>query len=117
MVKEVSLPPVFNLFSALPAVGAEESFQTLCEGLGARIERIVSYRHASPPGFWYDQAHAEWVVLLQGEAVLGFADAPDVALKAGDSLLIPAHRRHRVVSTGEGTVWLAVHFREQQPET
>lgn len=91
---------------------AEEHFQTLCTRRGVRIERIVSHRHASPEGFWYDQHHDEWVMLVQGEATLGFADEADVALMPGDWLLIPAGCRHRVVATGENTVWLAVHLGE-----
>ncbi|MEA3070082.1 MAG: cupin 2 protein, partial [Alphaproteobacteria bacterium] len=43
---------------------------TLVTKSGLRIERIVSLGQASPPGFWYDQAEGEWVVLLAGAAKL-----------------------------------------------
>ena len=79
---------------------------------GVRIERIVSTGQASPPGFWYDRADDEFVVLLSGSARLRFEEG-DVTLdmKPGDWIEIPAHVRHRVESTQAEppTVWLAVH--------
>ena len=62
-----------------------------------RIERIVSTRQASPPGFWYDQADDEFVVLLSGAACLRFEDGGvTLDMKPGDWVEIPAHVRHRV---------------------
>ncbi|MGF1643292.1 MAG: phosphoribosylaminoimidazole carboxylase [Thiotrichales bacterium] len=103
-----------NLYAALSASPAER-FDTLCDAPGARIERIVSSGQSSPPGFWYDQAHAEWVALLQGSAALRFEDeAGERRLVPGDFLLIAPHRRHRVEWTDpqQVTVWLAVHLGE-----
>ena len=37
---------------------------------GLRVERIVSTGQASPPGLWYDQDRAEWVLVLSGSAGL-----------------------------------------------
>jgi cupin 2 domain-containing protein len=111
---EVGMTVAGNLFADL-APAAEEQFATLAAGGQARIERIVSSGQASPPGFWYDQDEAEWVVLLTGAAGLRFADEAETrVLRPGDHLLIPAHRRHRVEWTdAQGlTVWLAVHFSE-----
>lgn len=78
---------------------------------GLRVERIVSYGHASPAGFWYDQTENEWVVLIQGAATLRFEDDA-VELKPGDFVNIPAHCRHRVDWTTPDslTVWLAVYY-------
>lgn len=98
-----------NLLAALPPPGAAEAFETLFEHPQLRIERIVSNGHASPEGFWYDQAQTEWVMVVQGDAVIAFADGRREAMRAGDWLTIPAHCRHRVESTGPATVWLAVH--------
>src|SRR5205807_9641811 len=78
---------------------------------GLRIERIVSLAQESPPGFWYDQPQAEWVLLLAGAARLRFADEDEErALGPGDWVHIAAHRRHRVAWTDpeHPTVWLAV---------
>ncbi|MFB4204319.1 cupin domain-containing protein [Arhodomonas sp. KWT2] len=102
-----------NLFADVPQTLAEERFDTLAEGTGERIERIVSTGQATPAGEWYDQAWDEWVVLLQGEAELRFEDGPETTtLAPGDWLLIPAHQRHRVerTSTTPPAVWLAVHL-------
>ncbi len=98
-----------NLFSSLPLAGPEECFDTVFVGGRCRVERIVSHAHASPPGFWYEQAEDEWVVLLQGSAELGFADGARLSLKPGDWIELPAGCRHRVEATAVATVWLAVH--------
>ncbi|NMF89844.1 cupin domain-containing protein [Aromatoleum petrolei] len=103
------MPDHGNVLNDLPPSGGDERFDTLFTRADTRVERIVSHCHASPPGFWYDQAQAEWVMVVQGEAVIAFADGERRAMRAGDWLTIPPHRRHRVESTGEGTVWLAVH--------
>jgi cupin 2 domain-containing protein len=104
-----------NLFASLEVSKDRESFETLHESSGVLIERIVSLGHASPEGFWYDQAKAEFVVLIQGQARLRFEDE-DTAheLIAGDSVYIAAHRRHRVEWTtpDSPSIWLAVHFRD-----
>lgn len=105
-----------NLFSNLPSgLESDERIDTLLARPGVRIERIVSTGQASPPGFWYDQKQAEWVVLLQGAARLRFADeSEDRELDPGDWLHIAAGHRHRVAWTDpdQVTVWLAVHFPE-----
>ena len=109
------MTPLTNLFAALPlATMANEQCRELLEHPGLRIERIVSTGQASPPDFWYDQEDAEWVVLLQGEAGLRFADEPDVRhLRTGDHIDIAPHRRHRVEWTqaDPATIWLAVFYR------
>jgi len=103
-----------NLFDELPAgPQAAEQFAELLQRPGLRIERIVSTGQASPPGFWYDQADGEWVVVLAGEARLRFADKTDAChLRAGDFVDIAPHRRHRVDWTPDDqtTVWLAIHY-------
>lgn len=106
-----------NLFADLPlSPMPDEKFSELFNRPGLRIERIVSTGHASPPDFWYDQPEGEWVLLLQGEASLRFADSPTPAhLTPGDFVDIAPHRRHRVEWTHptETTVWLAIHYAPQ----
>ena len=107
-------PPVAlagNLLRDLPDARAGEVTDALVAAPGLRVERIVSLGQASPPGFWYDQPQAEWVVLLAGAARLRFADEPhERALGPGDWLRIAAHRRHRIEWTDPArpAVWLAV---------
>jgi cupin 2 domain-containing protein len=100
-----------NLFAPIPDGSADEFVETLLDSPNLRIERIVSQGHASPPGFWYDQEQNEFVAVLAGAARLQFEDEL-VELEAGDSLNIPAHRRHRVERTmsDEPTIWLAVFY-------
>ena len=102
-----------NLFAHLPPLDdTDEQFTTLLSEPGLRVERIVSTGQASPPGFWYDQAEDEWVLLIAGEALLRFADeAEPRRLRPGDHVDIAAGRKHRVDWTkpGEHTVWLAIH--------
>ncbi len=115
------MPPpdsgVANRFSALPPTGeAEEQFVQLLRRPGLVIERIVSSGQPSPPGFWYDQPQGEWVLLLQGEALLRFADEDEARrLRPGDWLDIAARRRHRVEWTVPDrlTIWLAVFYGEE----
>ena len=100
-----------NLLASLPQHLDTEQIITLLATENLRIERIVSTGQASPPGFWYDQNEAEWVLLLKGAARLRFADEDaDRALGPGDWVHIAAHRRHRVSWTDplHPTVWLAV---------
>ena len=100
-----------SLFDSLPDSPPEEVFTTLLEDSGVRIERIVSHRHASPEGFWYDQLHGEWVLLVRGGATVRLADPDEqVTLVPGDYLRLAAGRRHRVESTDADTIWLAVHL-------
>jgi cupin 2 domain-containing protein len=101
-----------NLFADIPDVLPAELTTTLLKTPELRIERIVSRGQASPPGFWYDQPRAEWVIVLSGSASVVFeGEASSRQLARGDYLHIPAHARHRVASTDahEPTVWLAVH--------
>ncbi|MCL7422180.1 MAG: cupin domain-containing protein [Methylobacter sp.] len=106
-------PDCSNIFSNIPSQLPEELFECLLERDNVHIERIVSRGHVTPEGYWYDQAFDEWVMLLQGQAVICYErDQARIALKAGDYLLIPAHTRHRVKWTAPDTdcVWLAIHL-------
>jgi cupin 2 domain-containing protein len=103
-----------NLLRNLPDARAGEITDALVARSDVRIERIVSLGQASPPGFWYDQAEAEWVLLLAGAARLRFADEPEPRLLGpGDWVEIAPHRRHRIEWTDPArpTVWLAVFYR------
>jgi cupin 2 domain-containing protein len=104
-----------NLFDDIPADLPDELFTRLLRTGTIRVERIVSQAQASSPGFWYDQDDNEWVLVIEGSAVIEFeGEAEPVELRRGCYLNIPAHARHRVVRTSakQKTVWLAIHYRD-----
>ncbi|MEQ1739659.1 MAG: cupin domain-containing protein [Methyloglobulus sp.] len=105
-------PTKNNIFKNIPAIIPEELFENLLVRENLKIERIISHGHNTTAGEWYDQAWDEWVILLQGEAILGYEDGNQVNLTAGDYVLISAHNRHRVEWTqpDANTIWLAIHF-------
>ena len=108
-----------NLLDNLPAEVPAELFTTILEADGLRVERIVSQGQASPPGFWYDQAESELVIVLEGSAAVEFEDgAGPVELRRGSLLNIPARARHRVAWTDPNrkTVWLAIHYRAEKTQ-
>jgi cupin 2 domain-containing protein len=101
-----------NLFTDVARDLRDEQVTALLAVANLRIERIVSTGQASPPGFWYDQDWAEWVIVLAGSAGLLIEGEPAPrVLMPGDYLHLPAHMRHRVEWTdaGQPTVWLVVH--------
>ncbi|QPK63666.1 cupin domain-containing protein [Methylomonas sp. LL1] len=106
-----------SLFADIPRQLPDELCQTLFQNPTIRIERILSRGHHSAENAWYDQEQTEWVILLQGKARLGFADAEPVELNPGDYLLLPAHCKHRVEWTSSNPVciWLAVHIADPKP--
>ncbi len=104
--------PASLLTGPCPPPGQERTEVLLQSGLW-RLERIHSCACSSPAGFWYEQGEEEWVMLLQGQAGLRFADEPtDRSLQQGDSVWIRAGRRHRVTATDRapGTIWLALFW-------
>lgn len=88
-----------------------EQFDRLLETPDFFLERIISRGQVTPAGQWYDQVADEWVMLLQGEAILTYDDGQVYHLRQGDYLLIPAHQRHRVTFTtvDPPCLWLAIH--------
>jgi len=89
----------------------EELFEALIKTPDILIERIISAGQVSPPDFWYDQEKDEWVVLLQGNAVIEYDNGEKNELFSGDYLFIPSHLRHRIIYTSANPVciWLAIH--------
>jgi cupin 2 domain-containing protein len=100
-----------SIFERLPVAPTHEVVDTVLDASGVRIERIVSHRTASPEGFWYDQPHGEWVLLVRGAATLRLERPEEhVTLAPGDYLWLAPGRRHRVEATDPDTIWLAVHL-------
>ena len=107
------MPTLTNLLADIPENLPEELFQAILDKPNLRIERIVSLGHASPQGYWHDEEHNEFVVLLQGAAWLKFeGDKRAIEMTTGSFVDIPAHKRHRVEWTdpNQPTIWLAIRY-------
>lgn len=100
-----------NIFENVVIDKQNEEFLEIVKNDKLTVERIVSNAQKSPDGFWYDQDKNEFVMVLQGCAVLEFEDK-EVELNKGDYLTIEAHRKHRVKYTSEKepTIWLAIFY-------
>jgi len=96
-----------NLFAdaAPPPVGERAETLLTCRNLV--IERIVS--SAAITSGDYVQSQDEWVVLVQGDAVLEVAGTT-LELRPGDYLFLRAGVPHIVRRVSEGALWLAVHL-------
>jgi len=104
---------VSNILRNIPKNISNEIFENIVKTNQFRIERIISSGQKSPSDFWYDQDWNEWVLMIQGRAVLEFDDKEkNIELNQNDYILIPAHKKHRVKWTDptQETIWLAIHF-------
>jgi cupin 2 domain-containing protein len=102
-----------NIFADIPSSLPEELFTSLLKRDSVHIERIVSKGHSTPPEQRYNQTWDEWVIVLEGQAILLYEqNLQKLPMTAGDYVLIPAHTKHRVEWTtpDSHTVWLAVHL-------
>ena len=99
-----------NIFEIekLPEIGEEEIVDILKENENVKIERIISRGQVSD---WMVQEKREYVLLIQGNAVIEFNDKT-VEMKSGDTIFIEKRERHRVAYTSENPCcrWFCVHF-------
>jgi cupin 2 domain-containing protein len=102
-----------NIFESIPAHLTNEVFEGIIKSPNLRIERIISKGQSTPEGTWYDQDEHEWVMLLEGEALLWFDDGSSARLNKGDYINIPAHCKHKVAWTSQEqiTIWLAIFYK------
>jgi len=100
-----------NIFNHAPSGNSHEVFTTLFESQQFKIESITGLRSYDRPGEWYDQLQDEWVILLQGNAMIEIRDEEIIELEAGDYIFLPAHKVHRVNQTSKTPhcIWLAIH--------
>lgn len=98
-----------NLYNIPQHPAQEELVERLWQGNDVRVERIVTTGQTSPPGFWYDQKEDEWVAVLSGWGEIELDNGKKIRLAAGETLLLPAHLRHRVSDVSpEPCIWLCV---------
>ena len=98
-----------NIFK-LPEFPLPEELTTiLVESDNVRIERIVSTGQVSD---WYDQSATEFVVLLEGNAVIEYDKGKTVTMSRGDTLIINPHERHKVsyTSSNPPCIWLCFFY-------
>lgn len=107
------LENIDDLCQTLLADGnGREIVETLSKTPNGRVELIISSGQASPEGFEYNQDEDEWVLILQGDAILD-VEGELYELEKGDYLMLYKHQRHRVAFTSINPpcVWLAVFFK------
>lgn len=101
----------YNIFDKIIVDKEEENFFEIFKNETIKIEKIVSNGQISPENFWYEQEKSEFILLLEGFAILEFENR-EVELKKGDCINIKAMQKHRVkfTSLDEPTIWFAVFY-------
>ena len=101
----------YNIFEQIIVDKSEEKFFEIFKNEKIKIEKIVSNGQTSPENFWYEQEENEFVLFLEGFAIVEFEDF-EMELKKGDCLNIKAMQKHRVkfTSLNEPTIWFAVFY-------
>ena len=101
----------YNIFTQIIVDKKEERFFEIFKNEIIKVEKIVSNGQTSPENFWYEQEKSEFILLLEGFAILEFENR-EVELKKGDCLNIQAMQKHRVkfTSQDEPTIWFAVFY-------
>jgi cupin 2 domain-containing protein len=96
-----------------PSGDISETFDNLFSNENMMVERIVSHKSLTTSDFWFDLDKNEWVILMSGEAKIEFENNEIIELFPGDYILIPSHKKHRVIYTSESPkcVWLGIHFK------
>ena len=86
-----------------------EIIDIIYEDRRTRVERIVSMGQVTPDNYIYDQSEDELVTVLKGEAVIFLVDENrEFHLYEGDTFMIYAGVRHKVIYTSTPCIWLCV---------
>lgn len=101
----------YNIFEQIIVDKNEEKIFEIFKNETIKVEKIVSNGQKSPKIFWYEQEKSEFILLLEGFAILEFENRV-VELKKGDCLNIEAMEKHKVkfTSLDEPTIWFAVFY-------
>lgn len=97
-----------NIFEIDKIPENEEIITILEKRDSIKIERILSKGQTTE---WMIQDKNEFVLLIQGSAIIEFEDKK-IKMKKGDIVLINKGEKHRVSFTSENPycIWLCVHF-------
>ena len=100
-----------NIFDNINVDKNNEEFIKILRDKNIRIERIVSNGQISDENFWYNQDENEFVLLLDGEAILEFENR-EITLKKGDFIDIKSRTKNRIKYTylDEPTIRLAIFY-------
>ncbi|WP_428023200.1 cupin domain-containing protein [Arcobacter sp.] len=100
-----------NIFDNINVDKNNEEFIKILRDKNIRVERIVSNGQISDENFWYDQDENEFVLLLEGEAILEFENE-EITLKKGDFIDIKSRTKHRIkyTSLDKPSIWLAIFY-------
>ncbi|NQY20195.1 MAG: cupin domain-containing protein [Campylobacteraceae bacterium] len=100
-----------NIFENIILDKENEEFIDILKKPNIRIERIVSNGQKSDKDFWYIQEENEFVIVLEGEAILELVDK-EIILNKGDFYNIDKGLKHRVKYTSlkKTTIWIAVFY-------
>ncbi len=96
-----------NIYDYTQPKEGDELLSELLSSEKVTINRIVSNQLEN--GGWYEQEEDEWLILLEGEAILEM-DTEEINLKKGDTLFIEAMTLHRVKKTSANALWLTIHI-------
>ena len=94
----------------------DEHFINLLKSDNIKIQRIVSTGQKSDDNFWYDQDENEWVIVLEGKAILSVEEKNCKIVKhilnKGDYINLASHTKHRIDYTDKKnkTIWLAIFY-------
>ncbi|RRD39003.1 cupin domain-containing protein [Leptotrichia sp. OH3620_COT-345] len=97
-----------NIFEIDKVPENEEIITILEKRDNIKIERILSKGQTTE---WMIQDKNEFVLLIQGSAIIEFEDKK-IKMEKGDIVLINKGEKHRVSFTSENPycIWLCVHF-------
>ena len=62
----------YNIFEEIVVDKNEEKFFEIFKNNKIKVEKIVSNGQKSPENFWYEQKENEYILLLEGFAILEF---------------------------------------------
>jgi cupin 2 domain-containing protein len=97
-----------SIFDKLPPL-EDEIFEVLHKQKGIKISHIIS--SSKLKSIEYDQEEDEFVLLLEGEALLEI-EGKEKMIKKGEYLFLPAHTKHKVLEVKQNTHWLAIYIKK-----
>lgn len=98
-----------NIFDFPQIPISSEVSEILIKNENVTIERIVSCGNTTD---WYDQTENEFVILLQGKAIIEYETGEKINIKKGDTVYLPAHLKHRVAYTSKKPpcIWICMFW-------